>query len=490
MRATRSGLVLLLLAAAITVGDWIPAPSAHAVPETVAREVRIDADAVRGGSPGMQTAGENGMHASRAATTEPAVVCAPIRFTSVALAWDQSEGRSPHVRIQAGNDRSRFRREMEVQADHGPDPGTGEAAGTVRATDPLWVHDARCVRFVMELPAGATISNLRAVFVNTSGTSGEPTEWNESSAPAEGADVAAATAWAPAYVTRAGWGADESLKNCGPNYADELKMAFVHHTATENGYPQSEADDIVRSIYYYHAQTLGWCDIAYNFLVDRFGKVYVGRAGGPAQNVIGAAQQGFNTGAVSVAAIGEYGATTPPSAMLTGIKRTLAWKLDLNHVPPNGWAWMVSSGGPNTKYPAGKGVTLRVISAHRDTGYTSCPGDRLYAQMGSIREGTHAIGLPKMFRTKQTTDTITPGLDTVHYTAFGDSSLSWTVTIAEATTGIPVRTLRQTGVNLDVSWNGMQGGLPARSGTYTATISATNATGGVARPATFTLRVE
>ena len=59
------------------------------------------------------------------------------------------------------------------------------------------------------------------------------------------------------------------------------------------------------------------------------------------------------------------------------LARLLAWRLDVAHVDPLGTVTWTSGGNP--KYPRGTNVTLRAISGHRDTGFTSCPGTRLYA---------------------------------------------------------------------------------------------------------------
>ena len=81
-------------------------------------------------------------------------------------------------------------------------------------------------------------------------------------------------------------------------------MVFVHHTDTPNGYAPGDVPAIIRSIYTYHVRSNGWNDIGYNFLVDAYGRVYEGRAGGIDRPVIGAHTEGFNTGSVGIAVIG------------------------------------------------------------------------------------------------------------------------------------------------------------------------------------------
>ena len=90
----------------------------------------------------------------------------------------------------------------------------------------------------------------------------------------------------------------------------------------------------MRGIEVYHVQGNGWNDIGYNFLVDRFGTIYEGRGGGIDRNVIGAHAQGFNTGTVGVALIGNFTAATPTQAQQAALVRLLAWRLDVAHVDP------------------------------------------------------------------------------------------------------------------------------------------------------------
>ncbi|WP_416237102.1 peptidoglycan recognition protein [Streptomyces sp. RB17] len=189
----------------------------------------------------------------------------------------------------------------------------------------------------------------------------------------------------PRIVTRRGWDADESLREGGFVYAKKVKVAFVHHTASGNTYTCAQAPSVVRSIYRYHVASMGWGDIGYNFLVDKCGTIYEGRAGGVAKAVLGAHTLGFNNNSMGIAVIGSYGATKPPAAAVTAVARLTAWKLGLFGADPRGKTYLTSGGG--NLYPKGKNVRLNVISGHRDGFATECPGKRLYARLGTARSG-------------------------------------------------------------------------------------------------------
>ena len=182
---------------------------------------------------------------------------------------------------------------------------------------------------------------------------------------------AAASAAAPAIISRAAWGANEAWMNWPPEYAPVLKF-IVHHTATSNSYTDAAA--AVRSIYYYHAITLNWGDIGYNYLVDREGRIYEGRAGG--DGVIGGHARPYNSGTVGVALLGDYTTSPVPGAAVAALVELLAWKGNLHFVHPLEDGWLRDRVFPN-------------IMGHRDCGATTCPGDRAYALLPQVRSSVY-----------------------------------------------------------------------------------------------------
>src|SRR4029077_1663338 len=106
-----------------------------------------------------------------------------------------------------------------------------------------------------------------------------------------------------------------------PSYAPSVQFALVHHTAGTNSYTASQSAAIVRGIELYHVKGNGWNDIGYNLLVDKYGQVFEGRYGGVDRNVIGAHAEGFNTGSVGVAVLGDYGTKQLPAPAKTALEQ-------------------------------------------------------------------------------------------------------------------------------------------------------------------------
>jgi uncharacterized protein with LGFP repeats len=189
----------------------------------------------------------------------------------------------------------------------------------------------------------------------------------------------------PNIISRAQWGAGTGSRCGGPSYGTGVRAAVVHHTATGNDYAPEDSTAIIRSIYAYHTITLGWCDIAYNALVDKYGQVFEGRAGGITKDVMGSHTGGFNRDVWGVSMIGDFEDVPPPDVMVRTVGRLLGWRLSLDRVNPLATTRLKSAGGPNTVYPAGTTPELPEIFAHRDVGNTECPGKAGYAALGEIR---------------------------------------------------------------------------------------------------------
>jgi hypothetical protein len=320
-------------------------------------------------------------------------------------------------------------RAVREDAGDGPDTGSGEARSTRawRLGAPVWVGQADGV----EVRAVGRVTRARAVTVR-SPVSKVPLRLT-------------AAAGMPRLVMRSGWQADETIRREKPLYADTLRMAFVHHTAGTNAYTRAQAPAIVRAIEVYHVKGNGWNDIGYNALVDRFGTVYEGRFGGIDRNVVGAHAKGFNTGSFGIAVMGDFRSVEPPAAAVDALVRTLAWRLDLAHVDPLSTLNGISSG--NERFAPGIPVFLRAISGHRDTGLTTCPGERLYAQLPAIARRVAALGLPKLYAPSVTTDE-SGGM---RFTARISSALPWTVIVADSA-GAELARGEGTGPLVDWTW--------------------------------------
>lgn len=204
-----------------------------------------------------------------------------------------------------------------------------------------------------------------------------------------GIDLAADSDGMPPIISRAGWGADESIrKNCQPtpDYSDSVSAITIHHTAGSNNYSEAQSAGIVRGIYQYHGVNLGWCDVGYQSLVDKYGNIFEGRYGGINKPVMGAHAGGFNENTWAISMLGDYSVAQTTPAMIQSVGELAGWRLRIAGVNPKGTDVHYSEGTSYSKYAYGAAVTLPNIFAHRDVGTTTCPGDYGYAQMGRIRD--------------------------------------------------------------------------------------------------------
>lgn len=269
---------------------------------------------------------------------------------------------------------------LDGETDEAPDASARTGAG------PFWFGSAGVDRVEVRVEDG-TLAGLEVQAIHTDPGTVDGTA-------ARVAVKAAATDGRPTIQPRSSWTSAGWVRNpdCEPtpqSAIDGLFFAVVHHTDNANGYAASDVPAMLRSIYAFHTGSNKWCDIAYNFLIDRFGRIWEGRLGGVDQPIIGGHAKGFNTNSVGVAFLGQHqpgaspAAVRPSAASLTAAGQIIGWKLALHNRDPQASTLVVSKGSP--KYPEGQAVTLHRVSGHRDVGLTSCPGDLLYTELATIR---------------------------------------------------------------------------------------------------------
>ena len=295
-------------------------------------------------------------------------------FSMVGFTWPSGDAR---LRVRVRTDgRWGTWQTAEPLADL-PDSSSGERAGGRSGTELAWVGGSDGVQVESE---AAPVRDLEMTLIEPGG---EP---RPTTRPAASRPRPARAPWPAGLRSREDWGADERLRDGRPGYNRTIQQVHVHHTVSSNRYTRAQVPGMIRGIYRYHTQSLGWSDIAYNFLVDRFGRSWVGRAGGPGKPVRGAHTLGFNTTSTGIAVIGNYETAHPSNKVITAIVQIAAWKLDKYGRNPEGTAKVYSHG--SDRFPAGRRVRLPVIDGHRDTNDTACPGGRLYAKLPNIRRRT------------------------------------------------------------------------------------------------------
>ncbi|HEX8744549.1 MAG TPA: N-acetylmuramoyl-L-alanine amidase [Thermoleophilaceae bacterium] len=330
--------------------------------------------------------------AARAGAVESPVLRAPKRFNLVGLRW---EGDShPRISLRVRRAGGRWSEWVRVGggADHAPDPGTGERGRGGGGSDPIWAGEADELQYRLS----RRVSGLRLHFVNAAGTA-TPAERAKTAlrraaqsgfrtvATLLGAADAGAQDAQPEIAPRAAWENGQCQPRSAPAYR-EVKLAFVHHTVSANEYTAEQVPAMLLSICRYHRNSNGWNDIGYNFLVDKFGRLWEGRAGGVDKPVVGAHTEGMNTQSFAVSNIGDHSTLPAGEPAMEAMTRLIRWKLPLHGQPTSGTVTVVSNGGGGSHFAAGEEATLERVSGHRDANSTACPGQALYDQLPALRE--------------------------------------------------------------------------------------------------------
>ncbi|MDO9456868.1 FG-GAP-like repeat-containing protein [Nocardioides sp.] len=387
-------------AAAQTVPSLVPT----AVVDPTVREVSLTPPAGARIAPGaLATA-----RAKVVANGGQRLVSTPQRVTgygAVGLTWQHGDVVPDDqikikVRLKDGGRWSGWTR-MDYHDDHGPDPDSEEGRRARPGTDELLVGDVdevqvkvvskrRSAPADMKLAvidpgvAATSAKQLPAIDTATLPSSKDavpavaapsaPSAPAAQSTSAGDVQLAAATYTPkPTIYSRKQWGADERMRDKSSLHYFEVHAGFVHHTVNANNYKADDVPAILRGIYAYHTKSRGWSDVGYNYLVDRFGRIWEGRYGGVDRPVVGAHTLGYNDDSFAMSAIGNFEETQPSSAMIQAYGALFAWKLSLHGVDASSTKQYVTS-----KY-------FKAVNGHRDAASTACPGKYLYAKIPQIR---------------------------------------------------------------------------------------------------------
>ncbi len=308
----------------------------------------------------------------------------PLDASHVALHWPGQ----PHARILVAFSRDGVDFDPPVPVAHDEFEDAGghdedeETYGSV-----MVAGGATAVRVTSDRP----IPRVSVVAIDSRDT--RPQAWSL-------APTAAAATTQPGVISRAAWGADESLrfdasgKEIWPRRFHPVQKFIVHHTAGKNGDPDPPAT--VRAIYYYYSVTRGYGDHGYNFLVDEAGNIYEGRysrsyAAGEyptGEDLEGNSVQGghalnHNAGTVGISLLGTLSEQDATPAARSAVERMVAWKADRHDIDPQRSALYVNPVN-------GAEATFANIAGHRDVRETQCPGGYFYDTLPSLRKSVAA----------------------------------------------------------------------------------------------------
>lgn len=358
--------------------------------------------------------------------------------------------------------------------------------GTREATDPYYAGPSDGVQLRVDVRSGALPAGLRADLVDPGSSRFDAQVGRTPSS------VASADAAQPQIFSRAEWGADES-KRGALHPMSTIKAGVLHHTAGINGYSEADVPKIIRGLYAYDLAN-GWADIAYNMLVDRFGRAWEGRANSVTATTLSGATGGFNPYTYAVSVMGNYDVVQPDSAVIDTLARLFAWKLGQYHRDPAGYTRLVASVSPRgtSRYPEGTAVTLPVIFGHRDVGNTACPGQYLYPYMSTIRSTAEALTQAAVTNPTVTATSVAYQGGGTLISAGVIAPQSWNLAVTNVGTGATVAASSGSATpdtGITAAWDGrLPSGEWAPVGSYQLTLTSASAAG-PAVPFTTTLDV-
>ena len=279
---------------------------------------------------------------------------------SVDVRWRDNGGWSKWTELEL---------DLENTATEGGRPGT----------EPRWIGTSDGVAVRVASTSDFQPEGLKVATIDP-GTSSETTPVSfESTSSVTATNTATQAAVSqPKIILRSAWGASNGGTCDSPIYGETTRGAVIHHTAGSNSYTKAQSAGIVKATQAYHTGSRAWCDIGYNFLVDKYGQIFEGRKGGITKTVR-AAHSGngpVNQETMGVSLMGTFTSTEATAAMKTAVVNLVSWRFGTYGVPAKG------------TYSLG-GVSLNRIAGHRNVVGTECPGAKVYnwlSASGGLRD--------------------------------------------------------------------------------------------------------
>lgn len=158
----------------------------------------------------------------------------------------------------------------------------------------------------------------------------------------------------------------------------DVRFLIIHHSESPNSETRASIPGRLRGFFGFHTGTKKWPDVAYNFFVDPFGRIWEGRTGSLAGPVRGDATGGSQGYAQLACFVGDHTRTPPTDEAMQGMAELVAWLADRYGIDLGaGHTIRFTSRGSN-RWPQGVEVVTDPVVGHRDMSLTSCPGDALH----------------------------------------------------------------------------------------------------------------
>jgi hypothetical protein len=158
-------------------------------------------------------------------------------------------------------------------------------------------------------------------------------------------------------------------------YSPDVQIIAVHHTAQKITGDLRSPVERMRALYAFHANSRGWGDIGYHYLIDEEGTIYEGRSGG--ENVVGGHVYCGNVGTLGVALMGNFDEEQPTQVQVHALQWLLKDLASTYDIPLN----------RNTYF---HGKNMKTIVRHKDLISTECPGHYMSAAISQVRNNVIA----------------------------------------------------------------------------------------------------